>query len=296
MVILPDWVWPLAFAMLGVSVGSFINVVAHRLPVMMRLYEDRSPAGEPEAGTATMERAAAGPFDLIRPRSFCPRCGTAIAAWDNVPIISFLVLRGRCRACRAPIPWQYPLVELTGAVSGAGLALIFGPGWPLAGALVFTWALVAVTLIDARHMVIPDSVTLPLLWLGLLANAFGLFTTAEAAIIGAAAGYGVFWAVQRGLRVLWRKEALGHGDLKLFAALGAWLGWDHLPLVLLLASAVGATTGIMLLLTGAHARGRPLPFGPFLALAGVVALVWGDAVWAAYWDLVLPARGPSPAP
>ena len=273
---------PLAFTvvcvLLGLIVGSFLNVVIHRLPVMLERdwraeYAEVTGAPPPPAG----ER-----FDLLVPRSRCPHCGHAITALENVPLLSYLVLRGRCSACRAPISPRYPLVEaLTGLLSG-WVAWHFGFGWQAAGALALSWGLIAMAGIDLETQLLPDRLTLPFLWLGLLFNLGGSFTSLRAAVIGAIAGYLALWSIYHLFRLLTGKEGMGYGDFKLLALLGAWLGWQALPTVILLAAGVGAVTGLALMAVKRLDQGRPMPFGPFLAAAGWVALMWGHGLSNAY--------------
>ena len=259
--------------LLGLLVGSFLNVVIHRLPKMM----EREWAAQC-AELRGEELAVPERYNLVVPRSACPSCGHRIGAIENIPVVSWLALRGRCRGCRAPISARYPVVEaLTGALS-AGMALHFGFGLPLAGALVFTWVLVAAAFIDLDTTLLPDDLTLPLLWLGLLLNLGGTFVPLADAVIGAAAGYMVLWLVYQGFKLLTGKEGMGFGDFKLLAAIGAFLGWKLLPIVILFSSVVGAAVGIALIVFARHGRSTPIPFGPYLAAAGVLALVWGDSL------------------
>jgi leader peptidase (prepilin peptidase) / N-methyltransferase len=257
----------------GLLVGSFLNVVIHRLPKMMeRDWEaqcadlrDETPPKAPK-------------YNLVVPRSACPRCGHMITALENIPVVSWLALRGKCRACRAPISVRYPFVEtLTGVLSGV-LAWHFGFGFALAGALVFAWAMIALTFIDLDTTLLPDDITLPLVWLGLLLNIRGTYVPLETAVVGAVAGYLVLWSVYWTFKLLTGKEGMGYGDFKLLGAIGAFLGWKVLPLVILLSSFVGAAIGISMIVFARHKREVPIPFGPYLAIAGVIALLWGDSI------------------
>jgi leader peptidase (prepilin peptidase)/N-methyltransferase len=259
-----------ACLVLGLLVGSFLNVVVHRLPRMMerewaaQCAELRGEALPPQA-----------PYNLSRPRSACPACGTQIRAVDNIPILSWLWLRGRCHACAAPIPARYPLVEaLTGLLS-AYVAWHFGFTLMAFGALLLTWSLLALTFIDYDTQLLPDQITLPLLWAGLLFNLGDTYTDLSSAVAGAMAGYLFLWSVYWLFKLIRGKEGMGYGDFKLLAALGAWLGWEMLPLIVLASSLVGALVGIGLILFAGHGRGKPIPFGPYLAAAGLVALFWG---------------------
>ncbi|MDV3240078.1 MAG: A24 family peptidase [Gammaproteobacteria bacterium] len=263
----------------GLLVGSFINVVAYRLPVMM----DRDWRRQcleylhPDEPAAEEER-----FDLIAPRSRCPSCGHRITAVENVPVLSYLFLRGKCSACGTRISPRYPVVEFVTALLSAVVAWRLGWGWPLAAALIFTWALIALSLIDFDHKLLPDSITLPLLWLGLLLSLGAVFTDMRSSIIGGAAGYLSLWSVYQLFRLLTGKEGMGFGDFKLLAAIGAWLGWQALPVTILLSSLVGAVVGIALILIRGRDRNIPIPFGPYIAAAGWLALLWGEDITQAY--------------
>jgi leader peptidase (prepilin peptidase)/N-methyltransferase len=262
-----------ALFVLGAVVGSFLNVVIHRLPIMIeRGWPDDRPAGRADR------------YDLIVPRSACPRCGHRIGFFENIPLVSFAVLKGRCSACGGPISWRYPAVEAAAACLAVVLGWRFGLGWQLPFAIACAYALLCVLVIDVERMLIPDAISLPLLWAGLVANAFGLFAPAQAAILGAALGFAVLWGIGRAGALLLGREAMGGGDMKLMAALGAWLGWQQVPLVLFLAAAAGAGLGGVRMLLGRHRAGQPLPFGPFLAATGFVALVWGEEMLDAYWS------------
>lgn len=271
--------WIAAFSVLGLIAGSFLNVVIHRLPRMLER-EWRSQcaelAGEPPPAEAQ------APYDLVRPRSHCPACGAPIGALRNIPVLSWIALGGRCGDCGVRIPLRYPLVEMAAALLAAAVAWRFGVGWQAALAAVLSWALLALAVIDLDTQLLPDAITLPLLWLGLLANTGGLFVPLADAVLGAAAGYLVLWAVYHAFRLLTGKEGMGYGDFKLLAMLGAWLGWQSLPAVILLSSFVGAVIGIGLIVFGGRARGMPIPFGPYLAGAGWLTLMWGDALLAGY--------------
>lgn len=258
---------------IGLLVGSFLNVVIHRLPKMMEAEWHQQCAelrGE--------EMAAPPPYNLVVPRSACPACGHRIGALENIPILSWLVLRGRCRGCGVGISVRYPLVEALCGLLSAWLAFRLGPGWALAGALLFTWALLAAAFIDLDTTLLPDDITLPLLWLGLLLNLRATFVPLEDAVIGAAAGYLSLWSVYWLFKLATGKEGMGFGDFKLLAAIGAFLGWKMLPAVILLSSVVGAAVGIGLIVLARHGRGKPIPFGPYLAAAGMLALVWGEHI------------------
>lgn len=272
---------PAAFAgaslVFGLAVGSFLNVVIHRLPIMMErdwLAQCAELRGEP---APELE-----PFGLALPRSRCPKCGHGITALENIPVLSYLALGGRCRACRAPIGWRYPFVEVVTGLLFAGAATHFGFGLAAGAAMLFLAALVALTGIDLDKQLLPDDITLPLLWAGLLVNLPGTFTDLRSAVIGAAAGYLSLWAVYWGFKLATGKEGMGYGDFKLLAAIGAWLGWQSLPVVILGSSFVGACVGIGLIVLARHGREVPIPFGPYLAIAGGIALFWGPSLTTAY--------------
>ncbi|MCB1912152.1 MAG: prepilin peptidase [Rhodocyclaceae bacterium] len=271
-----------ATALLGLFVGSFLNVVIHRLPKMMEL-EWQAQAAELR-GEAITEPAVR--FNLATPRSRCPHCGHQITAVENIPVVSFLVLRGRCRHCKAPIGVRYPIVEILTGVLSAFAAWRFGYSMALLGALGFLWAMVALTFIDLDTQLLPDNLTLPLLWLGLLFNLPGTFTELSSAVVGAVAGYLTLWSVYWLFKLVTGKEGMGYGDFKLLAAIGAWLGWQMLPLTILLSSAVGALVGISLIVFARHGRNVPIPFGPYLAAAGVLALFFGEDLTTRYLALL----------
>ena len=275
----------------GVVVGSFLNVVAHRLPIMMeRAWRQQCaelarqpPADLPPAGTA---------FNLWTPRSACPDCGAAIEFRHNIPLLSYAMLRGRCAQCGAGISRRYPVVEAVGAALGAVIVWVLGPTWQAAAALPLAWTLLALSVIDLERQQLPDALTLPLLWGGLLlslvrVNGGVLFTDAGSSVIGAAGGYLVLWAVYQAFRLVTGKEGMGYGDFKLLAALGAWLGWQSLPLIILLSAATGAVVGLAGVLLLGRSRHVPIPFGPFLAAAGLVTLLWGEGLTDRYVHLFL---------
>ena len=273
----------------GLLVGSFLNVVIYRMPIMLDR-EGRSQAAE-ILGTADSAQTTVvvERFNLVTPRSACPACKAPIKAWQNIPVISWLVLRGKCAACRAPISARYPLVELATGLMSAAVAWHFGFGSTAACALIVTWALIALTGIDLDHQLLPDGITLPLLWAGLLAavvvgpvRGSALPVSPRDAIIGAAAAYVSLWLVYHAFRLVTGKEGMGYGDFKLYAALGAWLGWKLLPLVILLSAATGAIIGIGLILFRGRNRSTPMPFGPYLAAAGWLAMLYGDSLMHGY--------------
>jgi leader peptidase (prepilin peptidase)/N-methyltransferase len=279
---------------IGLVIGSFLNVVIYRLPVMLDLEWRQQaaallqPAGDAVEG-GQKPAAPSAAFNLVTPRSACPACHAQIKAWQNIPLISWLLLRGRCHACGARISVRYPLVELATGLLSAWVAWHFGFGATTACALGITWCLIALTGIDIDHQLLPDGITLPLMWAGLLAAvAIGpaagmpLPVSPADAIIGAAAGYLSLWLVFHVFRLMTGKEGMGYGDFKLYAALGAWLGWKVLPLVILLAAAAGALIGIAMILLRGRDRSAPMPFGPYLAIAGWIAMLYGASLIDSY--------------
>jgi leader peptidase (prepilin peptidase) / N-methyltransferase len=278
---------------LGLIIGSFLNVVIYRLPIILER-DWRSQAAEAlSTGTAsTHGTTPATPLDrftLSTPRSACPNCRAPITAMQNIPVISWLVLRGRCASCKAKISARYPLVELSSAVLSAWVAWHFGFGGPAACALLVTWALIALTGIDIDHQLLPDNITLPLMWAGLLAavamgpvSGAALPVSPKDALIGAAAAYISLWLVFHAFKLVTGKEGMGYGDFKLFAALGAWLGWKVLPMVIVLSAATGAVLGILMIALQGRDRRAPMPFGPYLAAAGWLAMMYGDSLLNGY--------------
>jgi leader peptidase (prepilin peptidase) / N-methyltransferase len=267
----------------GLLVGSFLNVVIYRLPKMMER-DWRAQCAEIATNQSGSPETPESPpaYNLVVPRSACPSCGHQITALENIPVFSYLALRGRCRKCAIKISPRYPIVEaLTGLLSGL-IAWHFGFGWAGLSALVLLWALIALTFIDADTQLLPDDITLPLIWLGLIVNIDHTFTDLTSAVLGAVFGYLALWAVYWVFKLLTKKEGMGYGDFKLLAALGAWLGWQMLPLVILLSSVVGAIVGIVLIVLARMGRNIPLPFGPYLAMAGLVALLWGKPIMDGY--------------
>ncbi len=270
-----------ATAVFGLIIGSFLNVVIHRLPIMIER-EWRSHCAE-ILNNDLGEENTADRFDLIVPRSRCPQCGHGISVLENIPIISYLMLRGKCAACGTPISIRYPLVEALTAVLSVVVAWHFGLGWQMAGALLLTWALVALSFIDFHDQLLPDSITLPVLWIGIGLSLFGLYTDTTSSVLGAMVGYLALWSVFHLFKLLTRKEGMGYGDFKLLAMLGAWMGWKMLPLVVILSSLLGAVIGVGLILIRKQDRSVPIPFGPYLALAGWVGFLWGEDLIDLYW-------------
>ncbi len=278
--------------LLGLIVGSFLNVVILRLPRIMEqewrrecaalAAAEADPEANPAAEAAGADASATAALSLARPASHCPHCGHRLRPWENIPVLSWLLLRGRCSACSRAISWRYPAVEVCTALLSLLVVWHFGPTAQAAAALVLTWGLVVLAVIDADTQLLPDDLTLPLLWLGLLLSLWDVFADSQAAILGAAAGYLSLWLVFHAFRLLTGKDGMGHGDFKLLALFGAWMGWQTLAQIIVLSAVPGALLGIALLLTGRAERGTPLPFGPFLAISGWVNLLWGPDIAAAY--------------
>ncbi|OED40584.1 methyltransferase [Endozoicomonas sp. (ex Bugula neritina AB1)] len=263
----------------GLLVGSFLNVVIHRLPVMMEnQWRQESeafldPDKEPESGVR---------YNLVVPASSCPQCGHNIRAWENIPVFSYLLLRGRCSDCKTSISARYPVIEVISAVLTVMIGMKFGVTWQTLMLCVFGWSLLTLTVIDFDTQLLPDSITLPLVWVGLIANHLGLLVSLEDALWGAVAGYLILWSIYWLFKLITGKEGMGYGDFKLLAALGAWLGWMKLPLIILLSSLVGTVIAVLLIVMKRQERSNPIPFGPFLAIAGLIALLWGDTLIQSY--------------
>ncbi|MFS2159893.1 A24 family peptidase [Pseudomonas sp. Pseusp122] len=273
---------PLAFTLatlvLGLLVGSFLNVLIYRLPIMM----ERDWRAQAREMLALPAEEQAETFNLFLPHSRCPQCAHKIRAWENLPVISYLFLGGKCSACKAPISKRYPLIELACGLLSAFIAWHFGFGWQAGAVLVLSWGLLAMSVIDMDHQLLPDSLVLPLLWLGLIANTFGLFTNLHDALWGAVLGYMSLWSVFWIFKLLTGKEGMGQGDFKLLALFGAWGGWQIVPLTILVSSAVGAVLGLIILRLRNAETSTPIPFGPYLAIAGWIALLWGGQITDSY--------------
>jgi leader peptidase (prepilin peptidase) / N-methyltransferase len=271
-------------ALVGLLVGSFLNVVIYRLPVMMK----RSWQQECNdyLGMANESHAAEAPFNLIFPLSRCPACNAAIKPYQNIPVISYIFLQGKCANCANPIALRYPLIEAFTAITSFIVAWHFGYYPQTLFALFLTWSLIALIFIDIDHQLLPDSITLPVLWLGLLLSVFNLFTDSHDSILGAIAGYLILWGVYKAFKWLTGKEGMGYGDFKLLALFGAWLGWQALPLIIFLSSLVGSIIGISMILIFRHDRNTPIPFGPYLATAGWIALIWGQSINELYFKVI----------
>ena len=276
------WLFIAAATLIGLLVGSFLNVVIHRVPKIMEREWREQCAELSGEGVEVAVKSPQPKYNLVVPRSACPACGHQITALENIPVVSYLLLRGHCRGCGAKISARYPIVEACTAVLSGLVAWHFGFGLAALSALVLLWSLIALTCIDADTQLLPDSITLPLLWLGLIVNLNHTFTDIQSAVLGAVFGYLALWTVYWLFKLITKKEGMGYGDFKLLAALGAWLGWQTLPLIILLSSVVGAVVGIVLIILARMGRNVPLPFGPYLAMAGFIALLWGEGIMKSY--------------
>lgn len=274
---------------LGLLVGSFLNVVIYRLPKMMeRDWQNQCKdflASDGNIAALPSQDGKQEPFNLMVPASRCPSCGHKIRAWENIPVISYLFLGGNCSSCKTAISIRYPIIEIiTGVLSVIAIGY-FGINWNGLTALILTWSLIALTVIDIDTYLLPDDITLPLLWLGLIINSFGVFTDLPSALWGAIAGYMSLWLVYQTFKLVTGKEGMGFGDFKLLAALGAWMGWQMLPQIILLSSLVGAVIGIAMIIMRGRDKNIPIPFGPYLAIAGWIAFIWGDTINQTYLKL-----------
>jgi len=274
---------------LGLLIGSFLNVVIHRLPLMMerQFKQEASEYFNLESELELADTQSQLPYNLVLPRSGCPKCKHQITALENIPLLSYLWLKGKCSQCNNQISVRYPLVELLTGLLSLVVAIKFGLSWQCLAALILTWSLVALTFIDIDKMLLPDSIVLPLLWLGILLNLNGMFTDLPSAVIGAALGYLSLWSIYWGFKLLTGKEGMGYGDFKLFALIGAWFGWEYLPMTILLSSVAGAIIGISILAIKGQDKNIPIPFGPYLAIAAWVTLIWGEQINQAYLSYFL---------
>jgi len=261
-------------------VGSFLNVVIQRLPIMMenewreecRRLMESAPVNNNQVET----------FNLLVPRSRCPDCGHKIPAWENIPVISYIFLSGKCSECKKPISIRYPVIETASGFMAVFLAMYLGLVPELIPAILLSWALLTLSVIDYDHQLLPDDITLTFLWIGIFINMFGMFTNLQSSVIGAIAGYGILWLVYMLFKILTGKEGMGYGDFKLLAMLGAWLGWQQIPLIIILSSLCGAIIGIGLIVIRKHDKSRPIPFGPYLAMAGWISMLWGNEITGLY--------------
>ncbi|WP_292957108.1 MULTISPECIES: A24 family peptidase [unclassified Neptuniibacter] len=273
----PAWAVACAF-ILSLCVGSFLNVVIHRLPIMM----EKEWLAEHQDENDTPQET----YNLSSPDSTCPQCGHKIRWYENIPVLSYLYLKAKCSSCGLHIPFRYPAIELLTAITGASVVYIYGLNEVSLGLTLLSWALICLIFIDIDHQLLPDRITLPLLWAGLFANSFGLFTSLESAVYGAIAGYLSLWSVYWAFKLLTGKEGMGYGDFKLLAALGAWAGLSQIPLIILLSSVVGAVLGILMIVTKKQEQQTPIPFGPYLAIAGWIAIIWGDNIMGTYLQFI----------
>lgn len=274
-----DPAWAVACALIfSLCVGSFLNVVIHRLPIMM----EKEWLAEHQDENDTPQET----YNLSSPDSTCPQCGHKIRWYENIPILSYLYLKAKCSSCGLHIPFRYPAIELFTAITGASVVYIYGLNEVSLGLTLLSWALICLIFIDIDHQLLPDRITLPLLWAGLFANSFGLFTSLESAVYGAIAGYLSLWSVYWAFKLLTGKEGMGYGDFKLLAALGAWAGLSQIPLIILLSSVVGAVLGILMIMTKKQEQQTPIPFGPYLAIAGWIAIIWGDNIMGTYLQFI----------
>ncbi|WP_430461702.1 prepilin peptidase [Thalassolituus sp. LLYu03] len=273
--------------LISLLIGSFLNVVILRFPIMLFRSWKRDLEEMPEnLPDHPALKDLSKPYNLLKPDSHCPKCGAPVRAWQNIPVLSWVLLRGKCASCSTRIGLRYPAVEIATALFSAALLLVYPWGWQLAAMLIFTWMLIAMSVIDIDHQILPDTMTLSLMWLGLLINSQGLFTDLESAVYGAAAGYLSLWSVFWLFKLLTGKEGMGYGDFKLLAALGAWLGVQNLLLIILLSSVVGAVVGIAGILILGRDRNLPIPFGPYLAAAGWITALWGDDISRQYLGMM----------
>jgi leader peptidase (prepilin peptidase)/N-methyltransferase len=273
----PAWAVACAF-IFSLCVGSFLNVVIHRLPIMM---EKEWLTEHQDENDTSLEI-----YNLSSPDSTCPKCGHKIRWYENIPVLSYLYLKAKCSSCGLHIPFRYPAIELLTAITGASVVYIYGLNEVSLGLTLLSWALICLIFIDIDHQLLPDRITLPLLWVGLFANSFGLFTSLESAVYGAIAGYLSLWSVYWAFKLLTGKEGMGYGDFKLLAALGAWAGLSQIPLIILLSSVVGAVLGILMIVTKKQEQQTPIPFGPYLAIAGWIAIIWGDNIMGTYLQFI----------
>lgn len=286
LLLLQDPTWAISTAIVfGLLVGSFLNVVIYRMPLMLQRSWQHEAAMILEDEQRLKEQEKLTPLTLSKPASSCPHCKHKIKPWENIPVISYLLQGGKCRGCQGPISIRYPLVEIATAIISALVIAHFGANTTGLAALIFSWVLIALTLIDADHQLLPDDLTLPLLWLGLIVNAFELIVPLQEAVIGAISGYMILWSVFWLFKLITGKDGMGYGDFKLLAALGAWMGWQMLPLIIILSSFVGAILGSIMLMRQNKEQSTPIPFGPYLAVAGWIALLWGEQLVAYYLQM-----------
>lgn len=279
------WLFYTSVLVIGLCVGSFLNVVAYRLPLMMER-DWKHECHEYLELTESEVDSRLATMNLATPASACPHCGHKLRFWENIPVISYLLLRARCFSCDEPISIQYPVVELLTGIASLLVAHRFGVSTQTVAALFFTWVLFALTLIDLKKQLLPDNMTLPLLWLGIFISFYEVFTDLKSSVVGAMAGYLILWSVYQLFKLVTKKEGMGFGDFKLLAALGAWIGYSYLPQIILVSSVVGSVAGITMLIIGKTRQQQPIPFGPYLAVAGWIALLWGNSINTAYLSFI----------
>ena len=275
------WLFYSTILFLGLCVGSFLNVVAYRLPLMMQRDWKNECHEFLELEPPSFDKRLAT-INLSTPASACPNCGHNLRAWENIPVISYLLLKAKCSSCKSGISAQYPVVEFLTGIASLTVAYKFGVTLQTVTALFFTWALIALTLIDLKEQLLPDNITLPLLWLGIFISLFDVFTDLQSSVIGAIAGYLILWSVFHLFKLITKKDGMGFGDFKLLSALGAWIGFTYLPQIILISSVVGSIAGISMLILGKTKKQQPIPFGPYLAIAGWIALLWGEQINTSY--------------
>ena len=275
------WLFYSTILFLGLCVGSFLNVVAYRLPLMMQRDWKNECHEFLELAPPSFDKRLAT-INLSTPASACPNCGHNLRAWENIPVISYLLLRAKCSSCKTGISAQYPVVEFLTGLASLTVAYKFGVTLQTVTALFFTWALIALTLIDLKEQLLPDNITLPLLWFGIFISLFDVFTDLQSSVIGAIAGYLILWSVFHLFKLITKKDGMGFGDFKLLSALGAWVGFTYLPQIILISSVVGSIAGISMLILGKTKQQQPIPFGPYLAIAGWIALLWGEQINTSY--------------
>ena len=275
------WLFYTSTLFLGLCVGSFLNVVAYRLPLMLERDWKLECHEFLELDPPQIEKSLLA-INLSTPASACPNCGHKLHVWENIPVLSYIFLKAKCSSCATSISAQYPLVELVTGITSLAVAHQFGVTLQTLAALLFTWILIALTLIDLKKQLLPDNITLPLLWFGLFLSFFDIFTDLKSSVIGAMAGYLILWSVYQLFKLITKKEGMGYGDFKLLAALGAWVGISYLPQIIFISSIIGSIVGISLLIIGRTKQQQPIPFGPYLAIAGWTALLWGENINATY--------------
>jgi len=288
-----SWLFFSSVILVSLAVGSFLNVVIYRLPIMLenewrnecKEYLELEDNSNVDNNVDNNDDSKTEVFNLAKPDSSCPECNHKIRAWENIPVFSYLILRGKCSSCSTPISAQYPVIEAATALFSVLVAIKFGVSLDTLFGLIFTWSLITLTMIDAKTQLLPDNITLPLLWFGILINTSSVYTDIQSSVFGAITGYLILWSVYKLFKLLTGKEGMGYGDFKLLAALGAWMGWQMLPQIILLSSLVGTVIGVSMMIFNKHERGTPIPFGPYLAIAGWIAFIWGTEINQSWLNL-----------